>query len=168
VPAQTCCRSYSISQTTSLAEHGESPSFTNSNVSAALCSSYFENRPPPKTARSIAPTWSHVLIVSRSAPIVSATSVALNKLVLWRESPVGWIGCTMASFGVRGDSTNKIGPWINMRQQANCDGEMSALPPKRTRAVQRRRAFLKVGYQACVDQHAIEAARFGPIGAAVK
>ena len=39
---------------------------------------------------------------------------------------------------------------------------------KQTRAVQRRRAFLKVGYQACVDQHAIEAARFGPIGAAVK
>ena len=29
----------------------------------------------------------------------------------------------MASFGVRGDSTNKIGPWINMRQQANCDAE---------------------------------------------
>ena len=60
----------------------------------------------------------------------------------------------------------KTGPWISMRQQAN--GGMSALPPKRTRAVQRRRAFLKVGYQACVDQHAIEAARFGPIGAAVK
>src|SRR5262249_50647807 len=93
--------------TTSLAEHGESPSFTNSNVSAALCSSYFENRPPPNTARSIAPTWRHALIVSRSAPIVSATSVALNKLVLWSETSVDWIGCTMASFGVRGDSNEQ-------------------------------------------------------------
>jgi len=36
------------------------------------------------------------------------------------------------------------------------------------RAVQHRREFLKIGYQACVDQQAIEAARFGPIGAAVK
>ena len=35
-------------------------------------------------------------------------------------------------------------------------------------AVQHRREFLKIGYQACVDQQAIEAARFGPIGAAVK
>jgi hypothetical protein len=31
-----------------------------------------------------------------------------------------------------------------------------------------RREFLKIGYQACIDQHAIEAARFGSIGAAVK
>jgi hypothetical protein len=29
-------------------------------------------------------------------------------------------------------------------------------------------ASLKIVYQACVDQHAIEAARFGSIGAAVK
>jgi hypothetical protein len=70
----------------------------------------------------------------------------------------------MASFGVRGDSTNKIGPWINLRQQA---GGCFTLQ-KRTRAVQRRREFLKIVYQACVDQHAIEAARFGSIGTAVK
>src|SRR5262249_26645379 len=78
-----------------LAVHGESPSFTNSNVSAALWSSYFENRPPPNTARSIAPTSSHLSIVSRSAPSASATSVALNKLALWRETSVGRIGCMM-------------------------------------------------------------------------
>jgi len=32
----------------------------------------------------------------------------------------------------------------------------------------RRREFLKIGYQACVDQHAIEAARLGSVGAAVE
>ena len=51
---------------------------------------------------------------------------------------------------------------------------MAALCKKQTKrdiaahAVQHRREFLKIGYQACVDQQAIEAARFGPIGAAVK
>jgi len=34
--------------------------------------------------------------------------------------------------------------------------------------VQCRCEFLKIGYQACVDQHAIEAACFSSIGAAVK
>src|SRR5215469_15881393 len=43
---------------------------------------------------------------------------------------------------------------------------MSALCQRRTHAVQRR-CDLKIGYQACVDQHAIEAARFGSISAAV-
>jgi hypothetical protein len=101
-------------------------------VSAALCSSYFENRPPPNTARSIAPTSSQALIVSRSAPIVSATSVALNRLVLWRAISAGWIGCKMASFVVRGDSANKIGPWINIRQQTNCDDKTIRSGARRT------------------------------------
>ena len=67
-------------------------------------------------------SWLHYEARYRmSAPIVSATSVALNRFVRWREISVGGVGCTMASFGVRGDSTNEIGPRINMRQQANCD-----------------------------------------------
>ena len=67
-----------------------------------------KNRPPPKTARSIAPTSGHSFIVSRSVPIVSATSVALNRLELRCEISV--LGCTMASFALRrGDSVKNLG-----------------------------------------------------------
>jgi hypothetical protein len=75
----------------SLALGGTRPSFTSSNVSAALCSSYFENRPPLNIVRSIAPRSTHLFIVSKSVPIVSATWVALKKIgTMGRNLGVSW------------------------------------------------------------------------------
>ena len=78
----------------------------------AICDSHSAN-----IARPIAPTSSHSLIVSRSAPIVLATSVALKRLRLWREISVCWMGCTIASFSLcRGESIYNCGPLIKTRQ----------------------------------------------------